>query len=85
MALKGTFRVSRAKILVLIVIFFVLISICNYFIFNFITGYSSHTSKAEKEFKVSLLMLTYKVDSLETEIAKKDTFIQNFKNILKNK
>lgn len=83
MALIKTFKISWAKILVVFFVLFLVISMLNFFIFNFMTGYASEKLKVESNFKINTILLLNKIDSLETEVAHKDSFILRFQNILK--
>jgi hypothetical protein len=81
-SLRRNISLNYAKLSVLIFTFILTISIANFYLFKLIDSTTSSTAKKEKFINNQIIKLSVTVDSLEQEVAIKDSFIVQFKKIV---
>ncbi|MDX2195807.1 MAG: hypothetical protein NW207_05270 [Cytophagales bacterium] len=82
-ALKRSFTLNYAQILVFLLLSFILFSVFYFYIFKNLYDYYNNDYENERRLKLKYMKMSLKVDSLQKEVAMRDTFIQHFKTVIK--
>lgn len=82
-ALKRDFRINYAQILVVFAGLFFIISVFDFYIFSVINSYFSYQN--EKNDLIKFQQINLLVDTLQQEIARRDSFIKQFQQIVGEK
>jgi len=81
-ALKRDFRINYAKIIVFMAGVFIAISITNFYLYSIAHQYLSNEGLKEKKYQLKLMQIHAQIDTLNLEIAKKDSFIKDIQRIV---
>lgn len=81
-SMRRSFRVNYAKVFVFTVVLLLVTSFLSVSFFKWIDSYYSDEMRKDKAIRQKVARLSMAVDSLETEVARKDSFILSFKNML---
>lgn len=81
-SLKRSYRLNYAKIILGILLFTLVVSSSSIYIYKRIDSYYSDEYKKERQLRRRIVMLNLAIDSLETEMAQKDTFIHRIKKVM---
>lgn len=81
-ALKRDFRINYAKIIVFMATVFIAISALNFYLFSIAQQYLSNEGVKEKKYQQKLMHIHAQIDTLNMEIAKKDSFIKDIQRVV---
>ena len=81
-ALKRSFTLNYARVLVFMMAGFIVIFFVDFYIFKVIDYFYADEYRKENIYQNKLISMNMSLDSLENEIAMKDSFINNFKTIV---